>query len=103
MLGGGPPGDQGCVLLLIYINVCAFQIGHFTRTAERICHDALSFKGLDIRSRPFNFPTPGVRVVIFSPSVVAVVHPRLGLSRNWTPASLSATATDGNLPILFRG
>ena len=27
MLGGGPPGDQGCVLLLIYINVCAFQIG----------------------------------------------------------------------------
>ena len=24
-------------------------------TAERICHDALSFKGLDIRSRPLTF------------------------------------------------
>ena len=38
MLRGGPLG------LLIYINVCAFQIGHFTPTAERICHDALSFR-----------------------------------------------------------
>ena len=42
-------------LLLIYINVCAFQIGHFYATAERICHDALGFKGLDIRSRPLTF------------------------------------------------
>jgi hypothetical protein len=57
-LGGGLPGDQGCVLLLIYINVCAFQIGHFTRTAERIfCHDALSFRASTFGRGSFLFMT----------------------------------------------
>jgi hypothetical protein len=32
-----------------------------------MCHDTLGFKGLDIRSRPFNF-YPEFRAVIFSSS-----------------------------------
>ena len=103
MLGGGPPGDEGYVLLLIYINVCAFQIGHFTRTAERICHDALSFKGLDIRSRPLTFQPQGFELSFSVRALLRLFTPALdcrGIGRLLRCPRQQRTAT---CLCLFRG